>query len=92
MAASTRVLVLGGHGKIALYLQPKLLAKNWHVTSVIRNPEHEKEILALGKNQPGQIDVLIDSLDDVQEASQAQSVLDKVKPNIVVWSAGTYTV
>ncbi|RVX72948.1 hypothetical protein B0A52_03301 [Exophiala mesophila] len=88
MAASTRVLVLGGHGKIALFLQPKLLAKNWHVTSVIRNPEHEKEILALGKNQPGKIDVLIDSLDDIQEESQAQKVLDKVKPNIVVWSAG----
>lgn len=83
-----RVLVLGGHGKVALFLQPLLLAKQWHVTSVVRNPDHEAEILALGKDKPGKIEVLLDSLDDVQEPSQAQRVLDKVRPDIVVWSAG----
>lgn len=83
-----RVLVLGGHGKIALFLQPMLLAKKWSVTSVVRNPDHEAEILALGKDKPGKIEVLIDSLDDVQDASQAHRVLAKVKPDIVVWSAG----
>lgn len=87
-AASTRVLILGGHGKISLLLQPKLLAKNWHITSVVRNPDHESEILALGKDQPGKIEVLVDSLDEVKEASQAQRVIDRVKPDIVVWSAG----
>ncbi|KAL2423688.1 hypothetical protein ABEF95_003824 [Exophiala dermatitidis] len=89
MATSApRVLVLGGHGKVSLLLQPMLLAKSWHVTSLVRNPEHEAEILALGKDKPGKIDVLVDSLDDVQEPAQAQRVLDKVQPDIVVWSAG----
>ncbi|KAJ9644287.1 uncharacterized protein PV06_05264 [Exophiala oligosperma] len=83
-----RVLVLGGHGKISLFLQPLLLAKKWNVISVIRNREQEAEILALGKDKPGTIDVLVDSLDDVKETSQAQRVLDKVKPDYVVWSAG----
>lgn len=86
--ATPRVLILGGHGKIALFLQPLLLAKKWNVTSVIRNPDHEPEILALGKSQPGSIEVLTDSLDDVVEPSHAQRVLEKVKPDIVVWSAG----
>ncbi|KAJ4663661.1 hypothetical protein HRR95_009228 [Exophiala dermatitidis] len=89
MATSApRVLVLGGHGKVSLLLQPMLLAKSWHVTSLVRNPEHEAEILALGKDKPGKIDVLVDSLEDVQEPAQAQRVLDKVNPDIVVWSAG----
>ncbi|KAL6251554.1 hypothetical protein RBB50_001763 [Rhinocladiella similis] len=86
--ATPRVLILGGHGKVSLFLQPLLLAKKWNVTSVVRNREHEAEILALGKDKPGTIDVLVDSLDDVKEASQAQHVLDKVKPDYVVWSAG----
>ncbi len=91
MATSApRVLILGGHGKVSLFLQPLLLAKRWNVTSVVRNPEHEAEILAQGKGKPGKIDVLVDSLDDVKEASQAQRVLDKVKPDYVVWSAGKW--
>lgn len=86
--ATPRVLLIGGHGKISLLLQPMLLAKRWHVTSLVRNPEHEAEILALGRGQPGKIDVLVDSLDDVKDESQAQQVLNKVRPDIVVWSAG----
>ncbi|EXJ61047.1 hypothetical protein A1O7_05200 [Cladophialophora yegresii CBS 114405] len=86
--STPRVLLLGGHGKVALFLQPLLLAKKWHVTSVVRNAEHEAEILALGKDKPGTIDVLVDSLDDVKEVSHATKVLDKVKPDIVVFSAG----
>ncbi|KIW79309.1 hypothetical protein Z517_05921 [Fonsecaea pedrosoi CBS 271.37] len=86
--STPRVLILGGHGKVSLFLQPLLLAKKWSVTSVVRNPAHEVEILALGKDKPGKIEVLVDSLDDVKEVSDAQRVLDKVKPDIVVWSAG----
>jgi hypothetical protein len=83
-----RVLLLGGHGRVSLYLTPLLLAKSWDVTSVIRNPDHKQEILDLGANKPGKVDVLIDSLDDVKEESQAKRVIDQVKPNYVVWSAG----
>ena len=83
-----QVLLLGGHGKVALHLTPLLLAKSWNVTSVIRNPEHQDEILKLGKDQPGKVDVLIDSLDDVKEEGHAKRVIEKVKPSYVVWAAG----
>jgi dTDP-4-dehydrorhamnose reductase len=88
MSTPTRVLLLGGHGKVALFLQPLLLAKNYHITSVVRNRDHEAEILALGKNQPGKIEVLIESLDDVTEVSHAKSIIEKVRADWVVWSAG----
>lgn len=87
--ATPRVLLVGGHGKVSLHLTPLLLAKKWNVTSVIRNPDQEKEILKLGDGQPGKVDVLIESLDEVKSQADAQKVLDKVKPDIVVWSAGT---
>lgn len=88
--SSTRVLLLGGHGKVSLHLTPLLLARQWHVTSVIRSADQRQEILDLGKNQPGKIDVLIESLDDVKSDADAQKVLDEVKPEIVIWSAGPY--
>jgi nucleoside-diphosphate-sugar epimerase len=86
--SAPRVLLLGGHGKVSLYLTPLLLAKSWNVTSVIRDPKQQDEILALGKGQKGQVDVLIESLDDMKSDADAQKVLDKVKPDYVVWSAG----
>src|SRR5690348_1461808 len=90
MAQNLRVLVLGGHGKILLHLQPLLLAKKWNVTSVVRNPDHVADILALGKDKPGKIEVLVESLDDVKDEAAASKVLSKVKPDIVVWSAGEF--
>lgn len=84
-----QVLLLGGHGKVALHLTPLLLNRAWNVTSVIRNPDHENEILALGKGRKGKLDVLISSLDDVKSATDAQKILDTVTPDYVVWSAGT---
>ncbi|KAF2157768.1 NAD(P)-binding protein [Myriangium duriaei CBS 260.36] len=86
--SSTKILLLGGHGKIALKLTPLLLARSWHVTSVIRNPDQESELQALAKNKPGKLDVLIESLDDVAAEADAAKVLDKVKPQWVVWAAG----
>ncbi|KAF4547957.1 putative NAD(P)H-binding protein 1 [Elsinoe fawcettii] len=88
MSAPQKVLLLGGHGKVALKLTPLLLKRSWDVTSVIRNPDHEAEIQALGKGQPGKLSVLVESLDDVKSAADANKVLDKVDPSIVVWSAG----
>jgi nucleoside-diphosphate-sugar epimerase len=86
--SAPRVLLLGGHGKVALHLTPLLLAKSWNVTTIIRDPKHQDEILALGKDQKGQVDVLVESLEDVKSDADAQKVLDKVKPDYVVWSAG----
>lgn len=85
-----RVLLLGGHGKVALHLTPLLLARSWNVTSVIRNPEHEKEILQLGNGYhgKGKVDVLVFSLEDVKSDADAQAILDAVQPDYVVWAAG----
>lgn len=85
--AARRVLLLGGHGKIAMKLTPMLTAKSWDVTSVVRNEDHKSEIMSLG-NGPGKIDVIVDSLDEVNEESHAKRVLDTVNPSIVVFSAG----
>ena len=86
---SPRILLLGGHGKVSLLMTPQLLARSWHVTSVIRDPQQSEEILSKGNNEPGKIDVLVRSLDDVKNLQQAQSILDETKPEYVVWSAGT---
>ena len=86
--SSPRILLLGGHGKVSMLLTPLLLKRSWNVTSVIRDPGQEKEILALGKGLQGKVDVLVESLDDVKSDQEAQSVLDKVRPDYVVWSAG----
>ena len=84
-----RVLLIGGHGKVSLLLTPMLLSRSWSVTSVIRDPSQTEEILSKGKGQPGKVDVLVRSLEDIKSEEQAQSVLDEVKPQYVVWSAGT---
>ena len=84
-----QVLLLGGHGKVALHLTPLLLNRAWNVTSVVRNPAHENEILELGKGRKGKLDVLISSLEDIKSASDASKILQTVSPDYVVWSAGT---
>ena len=85
---TTRILLLGGHGRVSLLMTPLLLARSWNVTSVIRNADHKKDIEATGAGQPGKLDVLVDSLDDVKSEQQAQSIIDKAKPDWVIWSAG----
>lgn len=86
--APIRILLLGGHGKVSLLMTPKLLARSWNVTSLIRNPDQEAEILEIGKNGPGKLDVLVDSLGDVKSDKDAKRILDQVKPDWVIWSAG----
>lgn len=85
---SHHVLLLGGHGKVAQYLTPLLLQRSWTVTSIIRNQEQVQTLKKLGENQPGKLDVLVRSLDDVKSDSQAKSLIDEVKPDYIVWSAG----
>ncbi|KAI3109411.1 hypothetical protein CBS147333_5733 [Penicillium roqueforti] len=82
------VLLLGGHGKVALHLTPLLLNRGWSVTSVIRNPAHESEILELGQGHKGNLKVLLSSLEDVKSSSDAQKIINTVVPDYVVWSAG----
>ncbi|KAK2808551.1 hypothetical protein FQN50_004583 [Emmonsiellopsis sp. PD_5] len=83
-----RVLLLGGHGKIALLLTPLLLARGWHVTSVFRNPDHSADILKRAKNKPGKLEPLVSSLDDITSVDAAKALVDKARPDYVVWAAG----
>jgi nucleoside-diphosphate-sugar epimerase len=87
--ASPRILLLGGHGKVSLLMTPKLLSRSWNVTSVIRNPDQKSDILEAGKNGPGKIDVLVESLEEVKSDADAKRILEKTSPNWVIWSAGT---
>ncbi|KAL4818839.1 hypothetical protein BDW67DRAFT_156080 [Aspergillus spinulosporus] len=88
--SNLNVLLLGGHGKVALHLTPLLLARSWNVTSVIRNPAHESEILALAESDKvsGKLSVLVSSLDDVKTSADAAKIINQVDPDYVVWSAG----
>ena len=83
-----RVLLLGGHGKVSLFLTPKLLSRSLQVTSVVRNSAHTAEIEGLAAGQPGHLSVLTRSLDDIQTEQAARAVLDEAKPDTVVFSAG----
>jgi nucleoside-diphosphate-sugar epimerase len=86
--SSHHVLLLGGHGKVAQYLTPLLLQRSWTVTSVIRSPDQVQALKKLGENQPGKLDVLVRSLEEVKSDAQAKSLIDEVKPDYIVWSAG----
>lgn len=83
-----RVLLLGGHGKVSQLLTPLILSRSWQLTSVIRNPAQESTITSLGENQPGKLDVLVSSIEDVKTQAQAQSIIDSTSPTYIVWSAG----
>jgi uncharacterized protein YbjT (DUF2867 family) len=75
----SRVLIIGGHGKIALRLAPLLVERGDVVTSVIRNPEHQDEVAATGA---------VPLVADVEhlDTDGLAAVLDG--QDAVVWSAG----
>ncbi|KAL6709996.1 hypothetical protein ACN47E_009787 [Coniothyrium glycines] len=85
---SHNVLLIGGHGKVSQLLTPLLLAKSWNVTSVIRTAEQKPTVEKLGNGQPGKLNVLVSSIADVKSEADAKKILDQVKPDWVVWSAG----
>lgn len=74
-----RILIFGGHGKVALLLEPLLAAQGHTVTAVIRNPAHEAEVAATGA-QPLVADV---------ESFDVAQLTNLISGNdVVVWSAG----
>src|SRR5699024_7502631 len=77
--AMSRVLIIGGHGKVALRLAPLLIARGDGVTSVIRNPDHEAEVAASGAT-PVVADVESLDVDGI-----AALIRDH---DAVVWTAG----
>ena len=82
------ILLLGGHGKVALLLTPLLLSRGWHVTSLIRDAAQKEDVLAAKKDQRGQLDIVVESLQDVGTVEDAMAILERIGAGWVVWSAG----
>ncbi|GME40132.1 hypothetical protein N7540_007816 [Neofusicoccum parvum] len=94
---SPRVLLLGGNGRTARVMTPLLLARSWHVTSVVRQATQHEQILRLageakseGQQQPlGSLDVAVVDLADIRSDADALALLRLHSPTYVVWAAGT---
>ena len=65
-----------------------LLSRSWQLTSLIRDANQKPTITALAASQPGHLDVVVSSLEDIKSQSQAQSIISSANPNYIVWSAG----
>ena len=74
-----KVLIIGGHGKIALLLAPLLTAAGTQVTSVIRNAAHIDEVAATGAT-PVVHDVVSSSVAELADLFAGHDA--------IVWSAG----
>ncbi len=75
----SRILLIGGHGKVALLLEPLLVAAGHHVTAVVRNPAHEADVAATGAT-PLVADIGRFDLDQLTSLESGNDV--------VIWSAG----
>lgn len=74
-----RIVIFGGHGKIALLAAPLLTARGDTVTAVIRNPQHATEVAATGA---------IPHVADVEQLDAHGIAEILVGHDAVVWSAG----
>lgn len=79
MASEQRVVILGGHGKVALLAAPKLRTAGYAVDSVIRNPEQQADVEQAGGN-PVILDIEQADVDRLAEAFAGASA--------IVFSAG----
>ena len=73
------ILIIGGHGKVALLATPVLAEQGHTVTSVIRNPDHTAEVAQAGATALV-LDVETATQDELAEAFQGKDA--------IVWSAG----
>ena len=74
-----KVLIIGGHGRVALQLERILVERGDAVDAVIRNPEHAGDVARAGAN-PVIADVEALDLDDLADVIAGHDA--------VVWSAG----
>ncbi|MBZ4486595.1 SDR family oxidoreductase [Microbacterium sp. cx-55] len=75
----SRILVFGGHGKVALLLEPLLAERGDDVTAVIRNADHSEEVAATGATP---------KVADVEKLDVDALVELLAGYDAVVWSAG----
>ena len=75
----SRIVIVGGHGKIALLLAPLLREQGHEVTSLIRNPDHAADVEAAGATS---------AVADVEKLD-TDGIADALRGHdVVVWSAG----
>ena len=74
-----RILIIGGHGKVALLLEPLLVAAGHHVTAVVRNADHEADVRATGA---------VPLVADVETFDTEQLTTLVSGNDVVIWSAG----
>lgn len=74
-----RIVIIGGHGKIARQLAPRLIAAGHEVTSLFRNPDHTEDVAETGA-RPLVADI---------ETLDAHGMTDLIVGNdVLVWAAG----
>ncbi|WOQ70500.1 SDR family oxidoreductase [Microbacterium limosum] len=74
-----RILVFGGHGKVALLLTPILAARGDEVTSVIRNADHAGDVQAAGATP------VVADIEQLDTSALAGLIAGH---DAVVWTAG----
>jgi uncharacterized protein YbjT (DUF2867 family) len=75
----TRIAIVGGHGKVAQLLIPRLVAAQRQVTAIIRNPAHASGVAGLGA-EPLVLDI---------GQADTDAITNAVKGcDAIVWSAG----
>ena len=75
-----KIIVIGGHGKVAQLATPLLVNEGYEVTSVIRDPHQVRDIEALGATP---------ELQDVTELSVDQFAQLLKGYDAIIWSAGS---
>ena len=75
----SRIIVFGGHGRIALLLAPLLVARGDEVTAVIRNPGHVDDVEKTGAT------ALVSDIEQLDTRGLAEIIAGH---DAIVWSAG----
>lgn len=74
-----RIVVIGGHGKIAMQLHPQLIEADHRVTAVVRNPDHVAEVEGTGAH------AVVADVEQLDTDAIAELVGGH---DAIVWSAG----
>jgi uncharacterized protein YbjT (DUF2867 family) len=75
----SKIILFGGHGRVALLAEPLLTERGDTVTAVIRNPEHADEVRRTGAEP------LVADIEQLDTAALAELISGH---DAVVWSAG----
>lgn len=75
----TRIIIIGGHGKVARKATPLLVEDGHEVTSVIRDPDQSEAIITLGA-EPAVADIASMQRGEIEELLRGH--------DMVVWAAG----